>query len=143
MKYITLFMDDNAWELYMALAKENDTIPQYFLPKLLLREARVEAASLPVDKLKDRLVLIDKVEEELHTLIRAEKPVAWDNTLTSPRAIYSKIWAYRKYMRGKGYTEEQIHMLCLSKYGRDIDAKQMPQKNNNPKGRKVKISEGA
>lgn len=124
---------EKAYELYCQIAGDSGVPVRYMLPKLLIREGEASAAALPANKLKERIALIEEVREEMSREMWAE------NREGTPRQIYGRIWAFKKYLRSQGFSEEQIHYRTLAKYGTDIEMKRQPQKNNNPTGRKVKI----
>lgn len=127
---ITFFLGNNALKLYKKLAGENSIDPLFFLIKLLVREGRAEATTLTGDKLKERLELIDKVNDELVDLINnPPKGYLVKTYVDTPRATYSRVWAARKRLASRGWSEEDIHNYCLSNYGVDYNFKKTPKKN--------------
>lgn len=138
LKQVKILLGVKGIELLEALARENDMLPKYYYTKLLVREAKAEASMLPYEKLQKRLQLIDEVNDELVDIINTAPAMTGNAT---PRTLYTRIWAARKKWRSMGFSEEEIHNLCLERYGYDPRPKRQPQKNNNPTGRKVKINE--
>lgn len=133
---VKILLGKKAQQLLNELARENDMLPKYYYTKILVREAKAEATMLPFEKLQARLQLIDEVNDELVDIINTAPVIADD---ASPRQIYARVWAQRKRWRSMGFSEEEIHHLCLQRYGIDPQPKRMPQRNNNPNGRKVKV----
>lgn len=130
-KATTLFLGDKANELFKKLAAENGMNSRYFFTKLIVREARAEAAALDADRLKERLKLIDEVNDELTDLItNPPKEVIsdWDYSM-APKSIYMRVWAAHKRLATQGKSEEEIHNYCIEKYGRDYNIKSTPTKN--------------
>lgn len=139
LKQVKILLGVKGIELLEQLARENDMLPKYYYTKVLVRVAKAEASMLPHDKLQKRLQLIDEVNDELVDIINTAP--AMTETAT-PRQLYSRIWAARKKWRSMGFSEEEIHHLCLERYGFDTQPKRQPQKNNNPEGlggKRVKV----
>lgn len=133
MEHITV--GEKAYQLYCQIAGDAGVPVRYMLPKILIREGEASAAALPADRLKERIALIEEVREELSRLMWTSE----GKQAGTPRQMYTRIWAFKKYLRSQGWNEDQIHYKTLAKYGVDIEMKRQPQKNNNPTGRKGKV----
>lgn len=130
-KPTTLFLGEKANRLLKEMSAENGLASKYFFTKVLTREARAEASMLSGDKLKERLALIDEVEDELVDIINnPPKEQLFDvDVSTKPKSIYTKIWTAHKRLTQRGWDEEQIHNYCLDRYGMDIKITECPEKN--------------
>lgn len=131
LKPTTLYLGEKAKQLLIELARENGMSPKYFFTKIILREARNEAASLSAEKLKRRLVLIDEVNDELMEFIKNPPKTEIDNReySTNPKAIYMKVWKAHERLESKGWSAEEIHEYCLEMYGIDYPVKRTPTKS--------------
>lgn len=146
----TLFLGEKANKLLKMLAVENGLASRYFFTKLIIREARSEVAMLSADKMKERLALIEEVNDELVDLINnpPKELLADTDFSTRPKSIYCKIWQTHKRMEKNGATPEDIHDYCISRYGMDFDIKKTPTKNpkRNPDwrggGRRIEVVDG-
>ena len=127
----TLFLGEKASQLLKELAADNDMASRYFFTKIIIREAKAEAAALTSDRLEARLKLIDEVSDELADLI-SNPPQDQLNSYeysTEPKKIYAKIWEAHRRLKRKGWGEAEIHDYCLTRYGMDIKIKKTPTKN--------------
>lgn len=135
-KPTTIFLGEKADRLFKQLASENEIAPQYFITKLILRDARTEATTLTSTKLKERLQLINEVEDELVELINnpPKERLAGRVASTKPKNIYAKVWTAHKRLEARGWSDDAIKAYCLDRYGMDIDIKNTPSKNpkSNP-----------
>lgn len=131
LKPTTLYLGERAKQLLKELARENGMSTKYFFTKIILREARNEAASLSAEKLKRRLVLIDEVNDELMDYIKNPPKTQIDNReySTNPRAVYMKVWKAHERLGIKGWSEEEIHDYCMEMYGIDYPVKRTPTKS--------------
>lgn len=130
-KPTTLLIGEKANELLKKLAEENGLASRFFYTKLIVREARAEATTLTADKLKERLKLIDEVNDELVEIINnppKEMLADWDYS-TNPKSIYMRVWDAHRRLAKKGYSEEEIHSYCLERYGLDYPIKATPTKS--------------
>ena len=127
----TIMLSKSANELLKKLAEENGMVSRYFFTKIIVREARAEATALSADKLKERLALINRVEDELVDLINNPPKVAVaDKDLsTRPKSIYMRVWDTHKRLEKKGWSKEAIREYCLARYGMDYDIKPTPSKS--------------
>lgn len=130
LKPTTLFLGEKANKLLKLLASENGLASRYFFTKIIIREARAESATLTADKLKERLALIDEVNDELVDLINnpPKTQLADKDFSTVPKSIYTKIWTAHKRLAKKGASPEDIHAYCVERYGMDFDIKETPTK---------------
>lgn len=129
-KPTTVYLGDKANKLLKQLAEENGIGSKFFFTKLIIREARAEATTLTADKLKDRLRLIDDVNDELVDIINnppKELVFDWDYS-KNPKSIYMKVWAAHKRLAKRGWGAEEIHSYCIERYGMDINIKETPTK---------------
>lgn len=135
-KPTTIMLGEKANKLLKALAAENGIASRYFFTKIITREARAEVATLVADKMKERVALINEVEDELVEIINnpPQEQMADRDFSHKPKSIYAKIWAAHKRLAERGMEEEEIHEYCLSRYGMDIDIKATPSRTpkNNP-----------
>ena len=146
-KPTTVMLGNKANTLLKALAHENGLASRFFFTKLIIREARSEATMLTADKLKERLALIEEVNDELVDLINnpTKEMVADRDFSKRPKSIYCKIWQQHRRMKEQGHSDEEIHDLCLARYGMDFDIKDTPTKNpkKNPNwqggGRRIEV----
>lgn len=131
LKPTTLYLGEKANQLLKELAEENNMSPKFFFTKIIIREARAEATGLTADKLKERLELIDEVNDELVDLINnpPKAQLAEREYSTEPKKIYAKIWEAHRRLKKQGYTEEAIHNYCLDMYGMDLKIKKTPTKS--------------
>lgn len=131
LKPTTLYLGEKANQLLKELAEENNMSPKFFFTKIIIREARAEATGLTADKLKERLELIDEVNDELVDLINnpPKAQLAEREYSTEPKKIYAKIWEAHRRLKKQGYTEEAIHDYCLDMYGMDLKIKKTPTKS--------------
>lgn len=130
-KPTTQIIGAKANQLLHELARENGVSTKYFVPFMLLREARSEATMLDGERLKKRLALIEDVQTELTLLINnppREMLSDWDYS-TKPKSIYMRVWQAHKRLEGRGASEEEIHKYCIDHYGIDFPVKQMPQRS--------------
>lgn len=130
-KPTTLLIGEKANELLKKLAEENGLASRFFYTKLIVREARAEATTLTADKLKERLKLIDEVNDELVEIINnppKEMLADWDYS-TNPKSIYMRVWDAHRRLAKKGCSEEEIHSYCLERYGLDYPIKATPTKS--------------
>lgn len=130
-KPTTLFLGEKANELLHALARENGMASRFFFTKIIVREARTEATMLASDKLKERLRLIDDVNDELNQLIAnpPKEQLADRECSTNPKRIYQKIWEAHRRLKKRGLSEEEIHDYCIGRYGMDVNINKTPSKN--------------
>lgn len=130
LKPTTLFLGEKANKLLKLLASENGLASRYFFTKIIIREARAESATLTADRLKERLQLIDEVNDELVDLINnpPKAQLADKDFSTAPKSIYTKIWTAHKRLAKKGASAEDIHAYCIDRYGMDFDIKETPTK---------------
>lgn len=136
---IGLTLGEKAYKLYQELAKDSNIGLQYMLTRILLREARATVASLPSDKLQERLELIDGVEDELSESMY-RPPIRHSNQQLAeqskdPRKNYQKIWEAHRRLRKRGLTEAEIHQYCIQHYGEDIKVAPTPSKRPQNTGR--------
>lgn len=126
----TLFLGAKASELYHKLAAENGVSRKYFFTQMIIREARSEATMLVADRLKERLALIDEVNNELVDLINnpPKEQLADREYSTKPKVIYAKIWEAHRRLKARGWDEERIHGYCLDRYGMDFKISKTPTK---------------
>lgn len=127
----TLILGEKANKLLKELASENGMASRFFFTKIIIREARAEATTLTADKLKERLALIDEVNDELVDLINnPPKTLLADKDFsTNPKSIYNKIWDTHRRLARKGMSAGEIHEYCLDRYGMDFNIKETPTKN--------------
>lgn len=130
-KPTTTIIGEKANRLLKELSAENGLASKFFFTKIIIREARAEATALTGDKLKERLQLIDEVNDELVELINnpPKDQLADRDYSTNPKSIYMKIWATHKRLAEKGMTEGEIHDYCLDNYGMDFKIKTTPTKS--------------
>lgn len=130
-KPTTTIIGEKANRLLKELSAENGLASKFFFTKIIIREARAEATALAGDKLKERLQLIDEVNDELVDLINnpPKEQLADRDFSTNPKSIYMKIWATHKRLAEKGMTEGEIHDYCLDNYGMDFKIKTTPTKS--------------
>ena len=130
-KPTTTIIGEKANRLLKELSAENGLASKFFFTKIIIREARAEATALSGDKLKERLQLIDEVNDELVDLINnpPKEQLADRDFSTNPKSIYMKIWATHKRLAEKGMTEGEIHDYCLDNYGMDFKIKTTPTKS--------------
>lgn len=131
LKPTTFFIGEKAQRLFKMMSAENKMGSRLFFTKLLIREARAEATALPADKLKERLALIEEVNDELIYLINnPPKTILADREYThNPKRVYQKIWEAHRRLKGRGFSEKEIHEYCLDMYGLDIDPQKTPTKS--------------
>lgn len=131
LKPTTLYIGEKANQLLVELASENEMASRFFFTKIIIREARAEATALTADKLKKRLELIGAVNDELLDIINhPPKTLLADRDFSAaPKTVYTKIWTARKRLSERGWSEEEIHDYCLTRYGLDYKIKPQPQKN--------------
>lgn len=142
LKPTTLLIGEKANKLLKCLAMENSMASKYFYTKLIVREARAEATALTADRLKERLRLIDEVEDELVDIINnppKEVIADWDYS-SNPKSIYMKVWSAHKRLAQRGWSAEDIHNYCVDRYGMDYDIKDTPTKT--PKNNKEWVGGG-
>ena len=127
----TLMLGEKANKLLKELASENGMASRFFFTKIIIREARAEATTLTADKLKERLKLIDEVNDELVDIINnpPKEQVADRDFSTKPKSIYAKIWSAHKRLEKQGLGEAEIHDYCLTNYGMDFKIKETPTKS--------------
>lgn len=132
-KPTTILLGEKASQLFKELAVENGIAPKVFFTKIIIREARAEAAALSSDRLKERLQLIAEAEDEwVDTVNNPPKCESLGiDYSTKPKTIYAKIWEAHRRLTEKGWGEEEIHDYCLKRYGMDIDITKNP--NTSPK----------
>lgn len=135
-KPTTLMLGEKANKLLKLLSADNGMASKYFFTKIIVREARAEATALTADKLKERIKLIDEVEDELVDIINnppKELVADWDYSM-NPKSIYMRVWSAHKRLEKKGWSEEDIHAYCVENYGRDYNIKSTPTKTpkSNP-----------
>ena len=132
----TLFIGAKANELYHKLAGENGVASKYFFTQMLIREARSEATMLTADRLKERLALIDEVNNELVDIINnpPKEQLTDRDFSTRPKAIYAKVWEAHRRLSTRGWGEDKIHGYCLDRYGMDLKISKTPTKSpkSNP-----------
>ena len=132
----TIMLGKKANRLLKELANENDMPSRFFFTKVLVREAKAEATMLTADKLKERLQLIDEVNDELVEIINnpPKEQMADRDFSRRPKSIYMKIWSAHKRLSERGWGEEEIHDYCLTNYGMDFKIKETPTKSpkSNP-----------
>lgn len=130
-KPTTLFIGDKAHRLMKELAAENGMASKYFFTKMLIREAKSEATMLTADRLRERLKLIDEVNDELVELINnpPKTQLADRDFSKRPKSIYAKVWAAHKRLAKMGASEGEIHEYCLDRYGMDFDIMETPTKS--------------
>ena len=130
-KPTTTIIGEKANRLLKELSAENGLASKFFFTKIIIREARAEATALTGDKLKERLQLIDEVNDELVDLINnpPKEQLADRDYSLKPKSIYMKIWATHKRLAEKGMTEGEIHDYCLDNYGMDFKIKTTPTKS--------------
>ena len=135
-KPTTLFLGKKANQLLKIMAEENGIASRFFFTKIIIREARAEATALSSDKMKERLNLINEVNDELVEIINdpPKEMLADRDYSTNPKSIYAKVWDAHKRLEQRGWSEEEIHDYCLTRYGMDFDISKTPSKNpkNNP-----------
>lgn len=127
----SLPLGKKAVELLKQLAGENEMAAKYFYTKIIIREARSEAAGLTADRLKERLRLIDEANDELIELINnPPKNELQDREYsTNPKRIYQRLWEAHRRLKKRGVSEAAIHDYCLTRFGMDISPKKTPSKN--------------
>lgn len=131
LKPTTVMLGEKANELLKHLSDENGLASKFFFTKIIIREARAEATMLSSDKMKERLKLIDEVEDELVDIINnppKELVSDWDYS-SNPKSIYMRVWTAHKRLEKRGWSAENIHKYCLERYGRDYDIKSTPTKS--------------
>lgn len=130
-KPTTLYLGEKANQLLMELAQENDMAARYFFTKIIIRQARSEATILEADKLKERLKLIDEVNDELVELINnpPQEQLTEREVATDPRKVYGKIWEAHRRLKERGMSEAEIHDYCLTRYGMDYNISETPTKS--------------
>lgn len=135
-KPTTILLGEKANELLHKLANENGMASKYYFTKMIVREARAEAATLTADKLKERLKLIDEVNDELVDIINnpPKEAMADRDYSLKPKSIYMKVWSTHRRLGKKGFSEEYIHDYCIERYGLDYNIKPTPSRTpkNNP-----------
>lgn len=131
LKPTTLYLGEKANRLLKELANENGLASRFFFTKIIIREARAEATTLTADKLKERLQLIDEVNDELVDLINnpPKTMLADKDFSTNPKSIYAKVWDAHRRLARRGMSKEEIHDYCLTRYGIDYDIKDTPTKS--------------
>ena len=136
LKPTTVYLGEKAKQLLTELSAENDLASRFFFTKIIIREAKAELSALTGDRLKERLQLINEVNDELVELINntPQMLASENNTSTEPRKVYLKIWRTHRRLEEKGWSKEEIHDYCLTRYGMDFDIKKTPTKTpkNNP-----------
>lgn len=123
-------MGENTKKLYQEVAKDENINPEYLFHRMLVDRAEDGLAALPMDKMKDRVGLIQESNREKRTAVaKASRRVKVD------RHSYQVIWQWKKRLKERGYTDQQIHNMCIEKYGIDYETKPTPSKNPrlNPK----------
>lgn len=127
----TLLLGAKASELYHKLAEENGVSRKYFFTQMIIREARSEATMLTADRLKERLALIDEVNNELIDLINnpPKAQLADREYSTNPKSIYARVWGAHRRLKARGWGEERIHSYCLERYGMDYNISKTPTKS--------------
>ena len=130
LKPTTIYLGSKANQLFHRLAEENGVATRYFFTKMIVREARSEATTLSGDKIKERLKLIDEVNDELVDIINnPPKGLLADRDYSmEPHSIYMRVWDAHKRLAKKGKTEEEIHEYCIERYGLDYPIKPTPNK---------------
>lgn len=131
----TVYLGEKASKLLKELSAENDIASRFFLTKIIIREAKAEVSALTGDKLKERLQLINEVNDELVEIINnAPHEMVGADVSTEPRKVYAKIWDTHKRLENRGWSEGEIHDYCLTRYGMDFDIKKTPTKTpkSNP-----------
>lgn len=131
LKPTTLYLGEKANKLLKKLAEENQIASRYFFTKIIIREARAEATTLTADKLKERLQLIDEVNDELVELINnpPKYQLADRDYSTDPKRIYQKVWEAHRRLKKRGFSDADIHDYCIAQYGLDYDISKTPTKN--------------
>lgn len=125
LKPTTIFLGEKAAHLLHLMAGENGMAYEHFFTKLIIREARAEASMLSLDKLEERLKLIDEVADEQAYIVSnptIEKATHKSPT-TNPKSVYYKVWVMRERLKKKGWGEEEIHKYCMRRYGYDLKVK--------------------
>lgn len=131
LKPTTLYLGEKANKLLKEMSAENGLTSKFFFTKIIIREARAEATGLAGDKLKERLRLIEDVNDELVDIINnpPKGQLADRDFSMKPKSIYMKIWATHKRLAERGLSEEEIHNYCLDNYGMDFKIKNTPTKS--------------
>ena len=135
LKPTTIYLGEKASKLLKELSAENEMASRFFFTKIIIREAKAEVSALAGDKLKERLRLINEVNDELQEIIvKAPHEMVGAEVSTDPRKVYKKIWDTHKRLEKRGWSEGEIHDYCLTRYGMDFDIKKTPTKTpkNNP-----------
>ena len=130
LKPTTLMLGEKANRLLKELSAENGLASRFFFTKIIIRESRAEATTLDGERLKERLKLIDEVNDELVDIINnppKEMLSDWDYS-TKPKSIYMRVWSAHKRLSEKGWGENEIRDYCLSRYGVDFPVKDTPQR---------------
>lgn len=127
----TLYLGEKANKLLKMLAEENQIASRYFFTKIIIREARAEATALTADKLKERLKLIDEVNDELVDLINnpPKYQLADRDYSTDPKRIYQRVWEAHRRLKAQGKSDADIHDYCITQYGLDFDINETPTKS--------------
>lgn len=127
---ITITLGDKADKLIRELAAENEMSAKFFFTKIIIREARRELPMLEADRLKERIKLIDEVNDEL-TGARLSPPKGELSYSYSerPKSIYTRIWTAHKRLEARGFSEQEIHEYCLDRYGVDFKMKEVPARS--------------
>lgn len=127
----TLCLGEKATRLFEELAQENEMATRYFFTKIIIREARAEATMLTADRLKERLKLIDEVNDELVDLINnpPKYQLATHEYSTDPKRVYQRVWEAHRRLKKRGWRDADIHDYCLTQYGLDYDISKTPTKN--------------
>lgn len=125
----TIYLGKKADQLLKQLAAENGISYKFFFTKMLVREARAEATTLTSDKMKERLALIDSVNDELVELINNPPIEMLGVASTNRKAIYTKIWSAHQRLEQRGWSAEDIHKYCLNRYGLDFAIDKTPTKS--------------
>lgn len=125
----TIYLGKKADQLLKQLAAENGISYKFFFTKMLVREARAEATTLTSDKMKERLALIDSVNDELVELINDPPIEMLGVASTNRKAIYTKIWSAHQRLEQRGWSAEDIHKYCLNRYGLDFAIDKTPTKS--------------
>lgn len=143
LKPTTIFLGEKAAHLLKLLAQENGMAYEHFFTKLILREARAEASMLSLDKLEERLKLIDEVADEQAYIVgnpTIEK--ATHHPTTNPKSVYYKVWVMRERLKRKGWVEEEIHKYCMRRYGYDIKVKKRIKIEDKSETNNVEVKNG-
>lgn len=140
LKPTTILLGEKAAHLLKLLAQENGMAYEHFFTKMIIREARAEASMLSLDKLEERVKLIDEVADEQAYIVGNPTIEKTTHTPTSnPKSIYYKVWVMRERLKKRGMSEEEIHKYCMKRYGYDLTIKKRIKVEDKSKPETIEV----